>query len=101
MPIFKRDKIFDKLVGQIIECCEEVGLPEEFEVTSGFVRVFKSEYDEISMDIKAFSKGFEIIKDNKRAKIYSQVFEKYQVDIVYNKNDFSLLVSVCREKNKR
>ena len=100
MAFFKRDKLFEQFI-PAVENFKELPLPKDFPVVSGLVRVFQTDWDDIVALKHANVWDMKLTKDNEKASSYSKIEDKFDVIMVYNKNDKSIMIAISRAERKQ
>ena len=95
LMMFKRDKIFKQFVSSL-EGFEKLDLPRDFPPTAGIVKVYQTDWDEVELLKKAMDFDMSLVKENERASKFMKYDSGFEVILIYNKNDKSILISMSK-----
>lgn len=93
---FKRDKIFKQFL-PVVGKLEELVLNRDSLKSGGIVKVYNTAKD-ASFVIEQFVVDFEfkLIKQNENASKYQKIDRGFQILLIYNKNDKSMMLTLSR-----
>jgi len=94
---FKRDKIFKQFI-PVIRDFKQIPLPEDFPVVSGIARVYQTDWDDLDSLRAANELDLVVAKSNDKAVSYAKIDRGYDVIMVYNKNDKSIMIAISRAR---
>lgn len=92
--MFKRDLIFQQFAPVVYDL-EEISLSGDFKV-SGLCKVYQTDWSDVDILREANSLDLILVKDNEKASSYSKIDRGYDVILIYNKNDRSIMISIAR-----
>lgn len=98
MILFKKNKIFQQFIPLVLNY-KQLPLPEGYPKHSGIVRVYMTDWDDADAVNAANELNLPLVKSNSNAEQYAKVEQGYDVVMVYNKIDKSIMIAVSR-KNK-
>ena len=100
MAFFKRDKLFEQFI-PAIQKFKELPLPKDFPIVSGLVRVFQTDWENVDVMRTANELDLILLKDNEKASSYSKIEDKFDIIMIYNKNDKSIMIAISRAERKQ
>lgn len=95
--LFKRDKIFKQFI-PVIRDFKEIPLPDAFPVVGGIARVYQTDWDAMDSLRTANELDLLILKRNDKAVSYAKVDRGYDVIMIYNKTDKSIMIAISRKR---
>ena len=97
MLLFKRDIIFKQFL-PVIEGLKELEKPKDFPVTTGLVKIYQTNWSDNKVLRIANELDLKLVKDNKKAASFEKVDRKFDVVLIYNKNDKSIMIAISKRR---